>query len=92
MKRFTQYEPIPVAEGVSPETVVQLETYAPDMPGVQTLIGSGRYYPMDESFSQIVGYVGSISKDQIEEYKELGYDISSDKIGQIGVESYVNNG
>lgn len=88
MKRFTQYEPIPVAEGVGPETVVQLETYAPDMPGVQTHIGSGRYYPMDESFAQIVGYMGSISKDQIEEYKELGYDISSDKIGQIGVESY----
>ncbi|HZJ57048.1 MAG TPA: penicillin-binding transpeptidase domain-containing protein [Clostridia bacterium] len=88
MRRFTQYEPIPVAEGIGPETVVQLETFAPEMPGVQTLIGSGRYYPMDESFSQIVGYLGSISKDQIEDYKEQGYDISSDKIGQVGVESY----
>lgn len=88
MKRFTQYEPIPVAEGISQETVVQLETFAPEMPGVQTLVGSGRYYPMGENFSQIVGYLGSIDKDQMEEYKEKGYDISSDKIGQTGVEAY----
>lgn len=88
LKRFTQYEPVPVAEGISPETVVQLETFAPEMPGIQTLVGSGRYYPLGESFSQIVGYLGSIDKDQIEEYKEQGYDISSDKIGQKGVESY----
>lgn len=88
MKRFTQYEPIPIAEGISPETVVQMETFASEMPGVQTLVGSGRFYPMGEDLSQILGYLGSIGKDQIEEYRERGYDISSDKIGQTGVEAY----
>ena len=87
-KRFTQYEPIPIAEDISAETVVQLETFASEMPGVQTLVDSGRYYPMGEAMSQIVGYLGNISKNQMDEYKALGYDISSDKIGQKGVEAY----
>ena len=43
---------------------------------------SGRYYPMGEAMSQIVGYLGSISKSQMDEYIEQGYDISTDKIGQ----------
>ena len=88
MKRYTQYEPIPVAQDVSDETVVQLETFASEMPGVQTLVDSGRYYPMGEAMSQIVGYLGSISKNQMDEYIEQGYDISTDKIGQKGVEAY----
>ena len=88
MKRYTQYEPIPVAQDVSDETVVQLETFASEMPGIQTLVDSGRYYPMGEAMSQIVGYLGSISKSQMDEYIEQGYDISSDKIGQKGVEAY----
>ena len=88
MKRFTQYEPIPIAEDVGSETVVQLETFAPEMSGVQTIVDSGRFYPMGGGFSQIVGYLGSIGKDQTEEYKEQGYDISSDKIGQVGIEAY----
>ncbi|NLI60565.1 MAG: hypothetical protein GX375_03940 [Clostridiales bacterium] len=88
MKRFTQYEPIPVAEDISPETVVLLETFASEMPGIQTLVDSGRYYPMGETMSQIVGYLGSIGKNQADEYKDQGYDVSSDKIGQTGVEAY----
>ncbi len=88
MKRYTQYEPIPIAQDVSDETVVQLETFASEIPGVQTLVDSGRYYPMGEAMSQIVGYLGSISKSQMDEYIEQGYDISTDKIGQKGVEAY----
>ena len=75
MKRFTQYEPIPVAEDISPETVVLLETFASEMPGIQTLVDSGRYYPMGETMSQIVGYLGSIGKNQADEYKDQGYDV-----------------
>ncbi|HZJ83813.1 MAG TPA: penicillin-binding transpeptidase domain-containing protein, partial [Clostridia bacterium] len=87
-RRFTQYEPIPIAVGISSETVVQIETFAPDMPGVQTIVDSGRYYPMGTTSSQIIGYLGSIGKDQSEEYQEKGYDISSDKIGKVGIEAY----
>ncbi|NLJ41729.1 MAG: hypothetical protein GX352_09025 [Clostridiales bacterium] len=88
MKRFTQYEPILVAEGISPDTVVQIETFAPEIPGVQTLVGSGRYYPMGDDFSQILGYLGSIGKEETEEYRKQGYDISDDKVGKTGIEAY----
>ena len=48
----------------------------------------GRYLSHGRGYVSIVGYLGSISKNQIDEYKEQGYDISSDKIGQKGVEAY----
>lgn len=88
MRRFTQYEPISIASEISYESLIELETFASELPGIQTTVESGRYYPMGETMAHIVGYMGSIQEGQVEQYKELGYDISRDKIGQVGVEAY----
>ena len=88
MRRFTQYEPIPIASGISYESLIELETFASELPGIQTTVESGRYYPMGETMAHIVGYMGSIQEAQVEAYREKGYDISRDKIGQVGVEAY----
>lgn len=88
MRRFTQYEPIPIASEISYETLIELETFASELPGIQTTVESGRYYPMGETMAHIVGYIGSIQEEQVEQYKEQGYDISRDKIGQVGIEAY----
>ena len=52
MKEFTQYEPIPVAEDISAETVVLLETYASEMREFKLLWILGVTYPMGEAMSQ----------------------------------------
>ncbi|MCM8900343.1 hypothetical protein KVG29_03765 [Caldicoprobacter algeriensis] len=87
--------PIRIATDVSQKTVAQLETYASELPGLQISVEMGRYYPMGDVAAHIIGYVGRISSEDIEEYKskgidlrEAGYDLSIDRIGKMGIEKY----
>ncbi|MFO7295167.1 MAG: penicillin-binding transpeptidase domain-containing protein, partial [Clostridia bacterium] len=94
---MNRYRPnaIRIATGVSQKTVAQLETYASELPGLQISVEMGRYYPMGDVAAHIIGYVGRISNEDIEEYKrkgidlkEEGYDLSIDRIGKMGIEKY----
>jgi len=94
---INRYRPnaIRIATGVSQKTVAQLETYAGELPGLQISVEMGRYYPMGDVAAHIIGYVGRISSEDIEEYKskgidlrEAGYDLSIDRIGKMGIEKY----
>ncbi len=87
--------PIRVATDVNQKTVAQIEAYSSQLPGLQVSVETGRYYPMGEVAAHIIGYVGSISTEDIEEYKakgidlkEAGYDLSVDRIGKRGIEKY----
>lgn len=86
MNRYKEYRPIRVAENINAKTVAQVETYLADLPGVQTRVESGRYYPMGDTASHIIGYVGRISQEKAENCEKEGYDVSSDKIGINGIE------
>lgn len=44
-----------------------------------------RYYPLGESAAHLIGYVQTISAEQLEKLKEKGYTRSS-KIGRVGLE------
>jgi len=94
---INRYRPnaIRIASGVSQKIVAQLETYAGELPGLQVSVEMGRYYPMGDVAAHIIGYVGRISNEDIEEYKsnginliEEGYDLSIDRIGKMGIEKY----
>ncbi len=87
--------PIRIAMDVSQKTVAQLETYASELPGLQVAVETGRYYPMGDVAAHIIGYVGRISAEDIDEYKEngidlnsKGYDLAIDRIGKRGIEKY----
>jgi penicillin-binding protein 2 len=87
--------PIRIATDVSQKTVAYLETYAAELPGLQISVEMGRYYPMGDVAAHIIGYVGRISSEDIDEYrkkgvdlKEAGYDLSIDGIGKMGIEKY----
>jgi len=96
MNRYKQDEPIKIAENISERTVSHLETYSDDLPGIQTSIELGRYYPYGTSAQHIIGYVGRITENNIEEYEkshgrsmeDAGYNIFGDKYGQDGIEAY----
>lgn len=87
LNRYKEYAPIRVAEDVNEKTVALIETFAPDLPGAHTVMETSRYYPMGDTASHIIGYVGRISQEKADHYKEKGYDISRDKIGISGVEA-----
>ncbi len=96
LNRYRQDEPVKIAENLNERTVSHLEAYSDDMPGIQTVIELGRYYPYGTSAQHIIGYVGRITENNLEAYEktygrsmeEDGYNIFSDKFGQDGIEAY----
>ncbi|MFA9558905.1 penicillin-binding transpeptidase domain-containing protein [Evansella sp. AB-rgal1] len=54
--------------------------------GVQVNRVSGREYPQGESLSQLVGYIGAITAEELEQFEGQGYHAHSN-IGKRGLES-----
>lgn len=55
------------------------------LPGVQKQDTKGRIYPFGESAAHLIGYIGSITAEELEENKGKGYS-STDVIGKRGLE------
>jgi penicillin-binding protein 2 len=78
--------PVTVKTGVPAAKVNYLLEHQNDFPGVQINQVSLRRYDQGTIAAQILGYVGEISKDQLETRAEDGY-AAGDRIGQAGVEA-----
>ena len=48
----------------------------------------GRYYFDDGIAPHVVGYVSAIQAEEVEYYKRLGYNVNSDRVGQMGLEAW----
>jgi len=82
------YEPVVLAEGVDRETALVIaQGQGLSLPGVQVKTAFRRHYPYDTLVSQLVGYLGRIPAEEVEEYEENGYDRSTDWVGYAGVEA-----
>lgn len=90
MKRYEKYLSITVANDVNDQLVAAVKENAEDLPGVSVEQSYTRVYADSKYFSNITGYIGSISEDELAQYKEEGNDSYSlnDQIGKTGVESY----
>lgn len=84
---YLQYNPIKIAQDISPTSVAQIEEKILGFPGVSIAIESIRYYPEGKLASHLLGYIGKISQQhEIDKYiNELGYR-GSDLIGKTGLE------
>jgi penicillin-binding protein 2 len=83
--RYSPYEPLPLAENVDESTAVFLKERREDYPGVEVEEGFLRKYRYAPLASQIVGYLGAISKDSQSDYLKKGYQLN-DRVGVAGVE------
>ena len=84
---YNKYQSSTIAEDVSDETVVYIEEMSSQLPGVEIGTKSVRYYPNGSTLAHVIGYMGSISDSQYEEYvTEKGYN-ATDLIGKDGIEA-----
>ncbi|HWJ78094.1 MAG TPA: penicillin-binding transpeptidase domain-containing protein [Niallia sp.] len=60
------------------------------LPGVQKQDSKGRIYPFGESAAHLIGYVGNITAEELEERKGKGYT-STDIIGKRGLEQVLED-
>lgn len=90
MKRhFRLYEPVEIVKlpwsAEALQVITKIEERRRDLPGVIIQEVPRRYYPYGSLAGHILGYVGKISKDELEKYKQYGYGMN-DIIGKRGIE------
>jgi penicillin-binding protein 2 len=71
-----------------PDTTARLLSEAGDaLPGVEVVIEARRQYPLGPLVSQLLGYTGPVSADQLPTLRTEGY-LPDDLLGKTGLEAY----
>jgi penicillin-binding protein 2 len=85
--QYSPYEPVPVAVGVSEDTVQFLQTHQSEYPGVTVQTVAQRTYPQGgTTATHILGYVGDITSDYLAAHPNAGYTQGS-QVGVSGIEA-----
>lgn len=74
-----------IKRDVDKKTVAYLEEHQSEFPGVELTVETIREYPHGNLAAHVVGYLGEISEDELEEKKSEGYEMG-DIVGKAGVE------
>ncbi len=82
---YNKQQPLPVAEDVDPGVVVYLSEHQAEFPSVTISEGATRVYPYGSLASHVLGYVGRISKEEIDKQTGSDYNLL-DFIGKDGIE------
>jgi penicillin-binding protein 2 len=83
----SRFDLVRVASDVPDETARLISEAGDALPGVEVVIEARRQYPDGALVSQLLGYTGPVSADQIEDLKQKGY-LPDDLLGKTGLEAY----
>ncbi|MBA3764134.1 MAG: hypothetical protein H0X05_01330 [Actinobacteria bacterium] len=83
--QYFDYQPKPIAEFVDEEVAFAIRERQEEFPGVQVRNTSVREYPMQRTASHIVGWVGQVQEEQLEQAREGEYG-PNDMAGIAGLE------
>lgn len=83
--RISPFAPVPVAIDVPMDVVVHVREHREDFPGVEAVPLTIRRYPNGALAAHVLGYVGELSDEELEEHEDDGYQ-RGDHIGKTGVE------
>jgi penicillin-binding protein 2 len=86
VRLFDPLLPMPLVEDVDEATVQFLLERSEDFPGVSVTEEWRRVYPFAPLASHVVGYMGALNEDNIDQYLALGYN-RNERIGQFGIEA-----
>lgn len=90
LNRFQQYISVNIATDISDESVAELNENSVELMGINVVVDSIRKYNDSEYFAHIIGYIGSISIEEMKEFNEnLGEKeqySNNDMIGKTGLE------
>lgn len=79
------FTPLRVDRNVSREKLALIETHSLELPGVGIDVMPVREYYYGESMAHVIGYIGEVSRDELDRDKSSGYK-SGDFIGKFGLE------
>jgi penicillin-binding protein 2 len=77
--------PYIVREDIDEPTAIAILERAEDFPGVSIEQSWKRVYPYGQHAAHVVGYMGAITAEQVDDFEEAGY-LLDERVGQFGVE------
>jgi penicillin-binding protein 2 len=88
LKRFQylpKYQPIPLKADITPDEQAFIEAHRNELPELETLEDQRRLYPRDGFAAHLIGYVGEVSENDLNQSKFAFY-APGDWVGKSGVE------
>src|SRR5450755_1024140 len=85
-----QYQPIFLKEGITPNELAFIEAHKNELPELETIMAHRRLYPLNGFMAHLVGYVGEVSEDMLNQPQFELYT-AGDVVGVSGVEKQYNN-
>ena len=83
----SRFDLVRVASDVPDETARLISEAGDALPGVEVVIEARRQYPDGALVSQLLGYTGPVSAEQLPDLKKQGY-LPDDLLGKTGIEAY----
>ena len=90
-KSLRHQPPILIKDHLSQDELAQFEFYRLNYPAIFIDVGQVRYYPFNESASHLIGYVGTVAKEEQDPDAESLEFLPDFKIGKNGIEKMLEN-
>src|SRR6202162_1970785 len=85
-----QYQPIYLKEDITPDELAFIESHRNELPELDTIMAHRRLYPRNGFMAHLVGYVGEVSEQMLNEARWELYN-PGDVVGKSGVELEYNS-
>ena len=89
-RKLASFAPVTVAENVDRDQAIVLEENKFRFPGLLVEVRSKRSYPFGETGAHVLGYVGRVSPERLEQFKNYGYTIEG-MTGYSGLEEHYDH-
>src|SRR3990167_4964821 len=86
-RQYRPYQPIPLKFKLTETEVAQFYVNRYRLPGVLIQTRMLRYYPLGDTVSEVIGYVGHVNANEWQQIDSENYTIDSN-LGKIGIEKY----
>ncbi|WP_158820106.1 penicillin-binding protein 2 [Granulicella sp. S156] len=80
-----KYQPIPIKQDITPDEQAFIEAHRNELPELETLDEQRRLYPRDGFAAHLIGYVGEVSENDLNQSRYAAYS-PGDVVGKFGVE------
>lgn len=89
VKKQNDFETMVLKENVSMQDIAWVESHSLEFPELRVELQPQRFYPLGTTLAHVIGYVGEISPNQLEqdEFKAKGFR-PGDIVGKGGLEQY----